>query len=139
MGEITERILRTLENQGMNQKEFCEIIDVAQSTFTNWKTRETDPPSGLIVLIAKTLKVSINFLLTGKDNQDAETNRRFAEIRRKYEPLSKYYDHCSEEGQKEIAYFLEYAVDRWRKEDDIRRQIEEMEDEAISAPSSLAD
>jgi transcriptional regulator with XRE-family HTH domain len=139
MGEITNRILEMLENQEMSQKEFCEKTGVAQSTFTNWKQRETDPPANLIPAISYVLKVSFAYLLTGKEVQGADINRKFAEIRRRYEPISKHYDRCSEEGKKEVVMFAEYAANRWSLEDSIRKAKEYAENYEKQAPSTQSE
>jgi transcriptional regulator with XRE-family HTH domain len=142
MGEITNRILETLGNQGMSQKEFCEKTGVAQSTFTNWKQRDTDPPANLIPQISFALKVSFAYLLTGEEKQDAGINKKFAEIRRRYEPISKHYDRCSEEGKNEIIMFAEYASARWGLENSMKKAkeyIEKYEKQAPSTQSGLAE
>ena len=116
MAEITERILEILKIRKMSQKEFCEKIGIAQSTFANWKKRQTDPQASLILPIAKTLDVSLTYLLLGnEEEQDTNIHSKFKELM-VYDPVSRYYDRCSEEGKKEIAKFAEYASERWKIE-----------------------
>jgi transcriptional regulator with XRE-family HTH domain len=98
MGEITNRILETLGNQGMSQKEFCEKTGVAQSTFTNWKQRDTDPPANLIPQISFALKVSFAYLLTGEEKQDAGINKN---LRKSEGDMSRYQNITTDAPKKE--------------------------------------
>jgi len=65
MGEITERVIALIKQQGMKDKDFCTLIDISASTFANWKQRGTDPKAKHISAIANFFGVSEEYLITG--------------------------------------------------------------------------
>ena len=69
---VIQRITRLLKEQNKQDKELCDFISVAQSTFVNWKKRDTDPKSKYIPDIAEFLNVSEKYLLTGEELTDTE-------------------------------------------------------------------
>lgn len=42
--KVIEKILNEIQQKNIQQKDFCSSIGVSTSTFSNWKTRGTDPP-----------------------------------------------------------------------------------------------
>lgn len=64
---VIERITRLLKEQGKQDKELCDFIGVAQSTFVNWKKRNTDPKSKYVPDIAEFLGVSEKYILKGEN------------------------------------------------------------------------
>lgn len=66
---VIKRIVRLLREQNRQDKELCDFIGVAQTTFVNWKKRNTDPKSKYIPSIAEFLGISEKYLLTGKEDQ----------------------------------------------------------------------
>ena len=69
---VIQRIVRLLKEQNRADKELCEFINVSQSTFVNWKKRNTDPKSKYLSDIAAFLGVSEKYLLTGEEITDTE-------------------------------------------------------------------
>lgn len=69
---VIQRVVRLLKEQNRQDKELCDFIGVAQSTFVNWKKRETDPKSKYLPDIAEFLGVSEKYLLTGEELTDTE-------------------------------------------------------------------
>ncbi len=65
-GEITNRILKLLKEQGKKQSDLCQYAGIAQTTFTNWKTRGTDPKPEHLQKIAEFLGVTIHYLVNGE-------------------------------------------------------------------------
>lgn len=64
-GAITDRIIEILKERNIQAKRLCDYIGVSQSTFANWKNRETDPNAIFLPKIADFLNVSTDYLLTG--------------------------------------------------------------------------
>lgn len=63
---ITERVLELLKEQGKKQSDLCKYAGIAHSTFTNWKTRGTDPKPEHLQKIAEFLGVTVHYLLNGE-------------------------------------------------------------------------
>ncbi|MCB6992396.1 helix-turn-helix domain containing protein [bacterium 210820-DFI.6.37] len=69
---VIQRIVRLLKQQNRQDKELCDFINVSQSTFVNWKKRNTDPKSKYLPDIAEFLGVSEKYLLTGEEITETE-------------------------------------------------------------------
>ena len=63
---IIQRIVRLLDEKNCQDKDFCDYIGVAQSTFVNWKKRNTEPKSKYIPKIADFFGVTQEYITTGK-------------------------------------------------------------------------
>lgn len=68
-GEVIKRTIDLLEKSNKQDKELCEYIDVAQSTFVNWKKRGTDPKPKYLSKIADFFGVSTDYLLNGTEGE----------------------------------------------------------------------
>ncbi len=65
---IIERIVQTMDNKNLNQNELCSKLGIRNSTFSTWKTRNTDPPAKYILLICEYLNVTPDWLLGRTEN-----------------------------------------------------------------------
>ena len=68
-GKVIKRTIDLLEKSNKQDKELCEYIDVAQSTFVNWKNRGTDPKPKYLSKIADFFGVSTDYLLNGTEEE----------------------------------------------------------------------
>lgn len=68
---ITERIFVALAQKKLSQKEFAERIEVNEKTVSAWKKNNSLPPSDKISKISDCLDMTVDYLLTGKENQTA--------------------------------------------------------------------
>ena len=64
---ISERLFDFMEQKSITSYALCQKIGIGTSTVNNWKTRNTDPPSKLIVPICECLGCSVEYLLTGQE------------------------------------------------------------------------
>lgn len=64
--DFVNRIDSLLKGQGITRKNLAEKLNINSSTMSAWKTNNALPPVETVVLIAKELSVSIDFLVTGK-------------------------------------------------------------------------
>lgn len=62
-GKVIQKTMALLKEQNRQDKELCDYIGVAQSTFVNWKKRGTDPKPKYITKIAEFFGVSAEYLL----------------------------------------------------------------------------
>ena len=87
---ISERMFDLLENSsGKSAAGLCRELGISTSVTTGWKKRNTDPPAKYLARICEYLGVSVNFLLTGEQDQDQHEPLSTDEIRliRKYRLL----------------------------------------------------
>lgn len=89
MENVIQRVVRLLKEQNKQDKELCDHIGVAQSTFVNWKKRNTDPKSRYISDIADFFGVSEKYLLNGEDKewQPTLSEKEEKELDKKVEDL----------------------------------------------------
>lgn len=66
---IIERIVELLEKKGMSITSFSKQLNLRQSTVSNWKNRNSNPPAELLPIIAKVLDVSVLYLLGLQEDQ----------------------------------------------------------------------
>ena len=92
--ELVNKIDLLLNELYLTRKEFAEQLDLNASTIATWKTKNIIPPVDTLVLIAKRLEVSLEWLITQdsyngiSDFQRKVHTRR--NIRRKiYDTISK--------------------------------------------------
>lgn len=71
---IIERIVQIIDEKHLNQNELCKQLGIRNSTFSTWKTRNTDPPAKYILLICEFLNVSVDYLLGRTDEPKTETS-----------------------------------------------------------------
>jgi len=78
--EVIERI-----KSHLSAKEL-ESIGIAQSTVSNWKTRNTIPKSEDLYKISQAIGVSMEYLLTGNDEKELSPDK--IELLKNYDLLS---------------------------------------------------
>lgn len=64
---ICERLFDELELRGLTAYGLAKVLGVHPTTISNWKQRNTDPPSKYIIAICGFIGCSIEYLLTGED------------------------------------------------------------------------
>ena len=62
--ELVNKIDLLLNELYLTRKEFAEQLDLNASTIATWKTKNIIPPVDTLVLIAKRLEVSLEWLIT---------------------------------------------------------------------------
>lgn len=65
---ITERIFIELSQKNIGQKEFAQRINANEKTVSAWKKNNSLPPADKLTDISNCLGVSLDYLLTGKEN-----------------------------------------------------------------------
>ena len=69
-GKVIQKTMALLKEQNRQDKELCDYIGVAQSTFVNWKKRGTDPKPKYITKMAEFFGVSAEYLLGNEEPID---------------------------------------------------------------------
>lgn len=66
---IIERVQTLLKEKGITARDMCRDIGLHEATYSAWKTRGTNPSADWISPIAHYLDVSVEFLLTGVQDE----------------------------------------------------------------------
>ena len=61
---INENIFRILKEKKMTQKKFSELSGISESTISDWKRKGKTPGADKLLIISKTLDVSVNELIS---------------------------------------------------------------------------
>ncbi len=96
---ISERIFEMLKKKQITQTQLANALNTKQSTIASWKKQGSQPSSTLIVDIARTLDVSVDYLLTGEEKEQ----RYFT---KEEEKLLQAYRATDQIGKQRI---MEYA------------------------------
>lgn len=65
---LNKRLFDLLYESRRTQKELADALGISERNVSAWKARGSDPPSGLIVGIAKFFGISVECFLTGEDH-----------------------------------------------------------------------
>ena len=69
MLDFFERIDVLLKEKKISQKDLCCAVGISSvQVFTNWKLRDSIPSADVAVKIARLLDVSVEYLVTGEEN-----------------------------------------------------------------------
>lgn len=71
MVTINERVFNLLFESRRTQKDLADFCGVNERNVGSWKARGSDPPAKLICKIAEFFGVSVVWLLTGEDREQA--------------------------------------------------------------------
>lgn len=66
---INERIFSLLAKKKCTQQYFAEYLGVSDKTVSTWKSRGSTPPAEYIHPIAKFFGVSVEYILTGEEDE----------------------------------------------------------------------
>ncbi len=68
---IGSRIREHREKLNLTRPELAKAVDVSLSALQGWEMNEREPQASMIITIAKELKVTPNYLLTGEEGQSS--------------------------------------------------------------------
>ena len=71
MMNFSERLEFLLKSKQIKQADLADFCDIRRATISEWKSRGTMPSAEIAIKIAKRLDVSLDFLLTGENKDDA--------------------------------------------------------------------
>jgi len=102
---LVERIKRLCNENGLNIKKLEENVKLSNGQISKWKTQA--PRADMIIKIANYFNVSIEYLLTGKENNLSEKETK----------LVKYYKESDERGKESIIHVAEFEAKRTKAEE----------------------
>lgn len=108
--EINERIFYLLKMQNRTAKELSEFIGIAQSSVSAWKNENSFPSSKYMVQISEFFSISINYLLTG-ENDNIELYSK-SELTKDETELIHTYKQLDRRGQYRIHTVIYEEIDR---------------------------
>lgn len=68
MESFIERLYRLTRQNGITMGKVAEAAGISQNGISNWKKRGSMPPADTAIALAKTLNVSVEYLINGEDS-----------------------------------------------------------------------
>lgn len=85
-----EIVTKELKKRGINQKDFCNDLEIGQSTFSTWKVRNTTIPAKYITRIANYFNWPVDVLFNADEFQECESN-------------SEQFNYCVFDGETTLS------------------------------------
>jgi transcriptional regulator with XRE-family HTH domain len=109
MGEIGERIKNLRKNNGLNQSQFCEMINLAQSRLSEIESNKTKPSYDTLVSIKENFNISLDWLITGSIYEDGySTNTSQPELEKE---LIQGFRELSDRDKREVIAYIKLKKD----------------------------
>ncbi|GAB2699381.1 helix-turn-helix domain-containing protein [Paenibacillus thermoaerophilus] len=114
--EIYRRIEQLIRSQGITQAEFARSIRVSTGNVGDWKRGKSMPGAGVLIDIAKTYQISLDWLLLGRQSDPQHLREEdgvyfFAD---KWQ-LDSRFASLSAEEQAFVREYIDFCLERRRK------------------------
>lgn len=127
--DAVDRIFLLIKQKGLSQKEFADGIGTRSATVSDWKRKLYTPTTAKYVGIAEFFGVSLDYLLTGKEDAVGEKNFNLngnqvvgdARIENSFnsdksidhdkEMLLSYFDQLPDEAKRSVRQYCSSLVD----------------------------
>ena len=101
---IQERMYSILASRpDKNQAELANVLGVGTAQTTSWKKRHADPPAKYIAQIANYLEVSLQYLLTGEDDNPQPMSKDEVEVLTMYRDLTTAQKYLIKAGLRDFT------------------------------------
>lgn len=77
------------DERGITTYRFCKETGVNSSTISTWKTKNSVCSSRLAGIVAKYFGVSVDYILTGKEEEDAVAEEKPIDLKAEFNRLEK--------------------------------------------------
>lgn len=112
---IGGRISKKLEEMGLKQVDVCNIINISKNAMSNYVSGKRIPDTMVIYKLSKFFSVSIEWLLTGEENENDlsvnYTNDNSSNMRDLDFELLSLYDQLTEREQGKVIGYIEALLD----------------------------
>ena len=109
--ETVERILDLAKKKGVKQSFLSDLIGGYRGKITDWKNGKSKPSSKDLELISDFFGVSVNYLLTGKNDKQADKNTE-QELSEQAMRVAELFDSLDEKSQAKAEGFLAALADQ---------------------------
>lgn len=103
---IGERVFYLLKQQNLTQTQLANSLNTATSTINGWKNNNRNPSSEYIIPICEFFNVSTEYLLTGKESTQQNTN-----LTENEEEMLSLFSQLSEREQLKTILKLEQYIE----------------------------
>jgi len=80
--DFATRLETLLKDKSLTKKELAELIEIRRPLISEWKKKKSFPYADIAVKISKTLGVTVEYLITGNDDQKPDERELLAIYRR---------------------------------------------------------
>ncbi len=113
---LGDRIYKLRTDRGITQKEFAKILNISNSTLSQYESNLRVPSDDIKIKIATYFDVSLDYLLGITNIKNTETtsvDEEFSELLNDPELLVAFKDlmNLSDDDKKEIIKYIKYKKD----------------------------
>ena len=107
MSVFSERLTATRKQKGYTQKYLAELLEISPTRLNYWEKGKREPDMLKVLKIAKTLEVSIDYLIGNSDNpQQSIIEMLWTENDRIKKQLIDDYERLTYLGQKKVREYI---------------------------------
>ena len=101
---IIDRILEIAREKNITQADIARHINKGTAQVTSWKQRNCNPPAELIEPIAELLGVSVQWIMTGNENEISEEEQKILQL----------YKNLSSNGKERLEEYAELLSQKYK-------------------------
>ncbi len=123
---LSENLFRILREKEMSQKEFSKLSGIPESTISDWKRKGKTPGIDKLLIISKTLNVSISDLLAdGESHKERSGNTSYEyELSEPEKLIIEKYRSVTDDQKERILAYLESLLDAAKQIEDKKEVFE---------------
>lgn len=110
--DLYERFCNLLEEKGMSKSEFCKKSGVGMSALSNWNARGSMPSADLSLTIARTLNVSVDYVLGNTNSSDPSANAEFSDDEKR---MIKTFRELNDDSQRQLILMMAFLKEQNKK------------------------
>jgi SOS-response transcriptional repressor LexA len=108
--DFVDNIDEELKKRNKKRPELAEFLNISTQSFVDWHKRGNLPPANIALKIAQFFNVSVEYLITGKDEAGLTPEQR---------NLLRNYDKLDERDRQTVLELIETMLKRQQKEEKI--------------------
>lgn len=115
MATLGQRIKKLREGKGLSQGELGKLVNVGNTTISQWENDKRIPDLATLDKLANVLKTSSDYLLGRTDDPSPTNARQLPQTVAPY--LPEGFNELSPEAKQEILNFVEYIMHKYGKKE----------------------
>jgi transcriptional regulator with XRE-family HTH domain len=89
MSDLGKRIQELRKQIGLTQAQLAEKINISHTQLTRYESKNVQPPADVLLRLANTFDVSIDYLVSGNKSDKIEQTLKDAELIKQFKQLDK--------------------------------------------------
>lgn len=115
MATLGQRIKKLREGKGLSQGELGKLVNVGNTTISQWENDKRTPDLATLDKLANVLKTSSDYLLGRTDDPSPTNARQLPQTVAPY--LPEGFEELPPEAKEEIFAIIDYVMTKYRKKE----------------------